>query len=82
MWVQALGGILGVICGTVGLLAVGGIGWLVFEFAGVSRENYRALKLGMLVFGLPAALAGLVIGYRLGVTLIPPGAVGFGMLGA
>lgn len=78
MWNQLLGGILGVICATIGLLAVGGLAWVVLELCGVSKQNYRAMKLGMLIFGLPAAVAGLVIGYRLGVTLIPPGTVGFG----
>jgi hypothetical protein len=63
--------IMGVLCGLVGLLGAGGIGWVVLEFCGVGRRNYRALKLAALIFGLPAGLLGFWIGYGIGATMVP-----------
>ena len=63
--------IVGVLCALAAGLGAGGLAWVVLDFCGVGKRDYGALKLGMLVFGLPAGLAGLWYGYVLGATMVP-----------
>lgn len=67
-----LASIVGVLCALVAGLAVGGIAWVILELCGVDNRNRRAVKLGMLCFGLPAGLVGFGYGYVLGANLVPP----------
>ena len=63
--------IVAVLCALAAGMAAGGIAWVALEMFGVGRKDGRAMKLGMLIFGLPAGLAGFWYGYVLGANMVP-----------
>ena len=65
-----LGAILGVLCAVVGLLGAGLVGYQFLLLCGVPRTDRRAVFWAVVGFGAPAAVAGFVIGYRIGATLV------------
>ena len=65
-----LGAILGVLCALVGLMGGGLVGYQFLLLCGVSKADRRALFWAVAGFGVPAAIAGFLIGYRIGATLV------------
>jgi hypothetical protein len=72
MWDAILGIILSTLCGLIGLMGAGLVGYYLLRLVGVPDANRRAAWWATVAFGIPAAVVGLVYGYWLGSTLVPP----------
>src|SRR5687768_12847851 len=65
-----LGSILGVLCALVGLMGAGLLGYQLLLLFGVPKTGRKAVFWAVAGFGVPAAIAGFLIGYRIGATLV------------
>lgn len=62
--------ILGVLVGAVGVMALSLAGHLLLCAMGVERAHFKAAKYAIIYFGVPGGIAGFVIGYQVGTTLV------------